>query len=73
LLPYSCSPNTFKETTMEAKPNKEQTRKILEAIAECNRYIAKEEPRPADTRPEWAKNHLAFCKQHRAKLLAKIS
>lgn len=47
---------------------KEQTRRILEAIAECDRFIAKEEPRRADLRPADMAKHLEFCKQHKAKL-----
>jgi hypothetical protein len=53
---------------MQMTLTKETTRKILEAIAECDSYIAKEEPRAADLRPEWAAKHLAFCKTHKAKL-----
>lgn len=54
----------FKETQM----TKEQTRRVLEAIAECDRYIAKEEPRIASLRPEWATKALAHAKTHKAKL-----
>lgn len=49
-----------------------EIRKINEAIAECDRYIAIEEPRHADTRPEWAKKHLEFCKKHKVKLQARL-
>jgi hypothetical protein len=47
---------------------KEQSRRILEAIAECDRYIAKEGPRAPDLRPASEAQHLEFCKQHKAKL-----
>ena len=52
---------------------KDKTRRVLEAIAECDRYIAKEEPRAADLRPEWAAKHLDFCKAHKAKLEAMLA
>jgi len=58
---------------MRMKPNKEQTRKILQAIEECDRYIAKESPRSADLRSAEIKKLLAFYIAHRAKLLAMIS
>ena len=48
--------------------NKETTRKVLEAIDECNRYIAKEEPRAADLRPVEVAKRLEFYKGHNAKL-----
>jgi hypothetical protein len=51
----------------------DQARRVREAIAECDRYIAKEGPRPADTRPADAQQHLDFCKQHRVKLLAMLA
>jgi hypothetical protein len=43
-------------------------KKVLKAIAECDRYIAKEEPRNADTRPASAVKMLAFYKAHKSKL-----
>lgn len=55
------------------KPNKEQTRKILQAIEECDRYIAKESPRAADLRPVEIQKLLEFYIAHRAKLAAMIS
>lgn len=48
--------------------NKDQTRKILEAIRECDRYIAIEEPRNPKLRPEWAQKTLDHYKAHKAKL-----
>ena len=53
--------------------SKEQTRKILEAIADCDRFIAKEEPRRADLRPADIAKHLEFCKQHKAKLVGMLA
>lgn len=47
---------------------KDQTRRILEAIADCDRFIANEEPRAADLRPAKIAQHLEFCKAHKAKL-----
>ena len=46
--------------------------RVHEAIAECDRYIAKEGPRNPDLRPEWAAKHLEFCKNHKAKLIAML-
>ena len=46
----------------------QEIRKVIEAIADCDRYIAKEEPRNPSLRPAWAVQHLEFCKQHKAKL-----
>ena len=52
---------------------KENTRRILEAIAECDRFIAKEEPRSADLRPADVAKHLEFCKAHKAKLIGMLA
>ena len=54
-------------------PNKEQTRRILQAIEECDAYIAKESPRSADLRPVEIQKLLAFYIAHRAKLAAMIA
>lgn len=51
---------------------KERSRKILEAIAECDRFIAKEEPRNPELRPADMAQHLEFCKQHKAKLVGML-
>lgn len=51
---------------------KDQTRRIIEAIAECDRFIAIEAPRAADTRPEWAAKTLAHYQAHRVKLTAML-
>lgn len=47
---------------------KETTRRVLEAIAECDRYIAKEERHSADLRPVDVAKTLAHAKSHKAKL-----
>ena len=52
---------------------KERSRKIIEAIAECDRFIAKEEPRAADLRPADMAQHLEFCKTHKAKLIGMLA
>ena len=51
----------------------EQARRIVEAIQECDRYIAIESPRSEDLRPQEIKNLLASYIAHRAKLQAMIS
>lgn len=55
---------------MEAKHTATQfeSKRIAKAIAECDRYIQKEEKRAADIRPESAEKMLAFYKAHKAKL-----
>lgn len=50
----------------------ETARKIREAIGDCNRYIAKEEPRAADLRPADVAKRLEWYKAHRAKLLGML-
>lgn len=52
--------------------SQDQTRRILEAIAECEKFIAKEEARRADIRPADVQQHLEFCIAHRVKLAAMI-
>lgn len=47
---------------------KDQTRRVLEAIADCDRFIAKEGQRNQDLRPASEAQHLEFCKAHKAKL-----
>jgi hypothetical protein len=54
-------------------PNREQTRKILQAIEECDLFIAKESPRNASLRPADVQKTLDFYIAHRAKLAAMIS
>ena len=46
----------------------EQTRRIVEAIKDCDRYIAIESPRSEDLRPQKTKELLASYIAHRAKL-----
>lgn len=48
---------------------KETSRKILQAISECDRFIAIEEKRSADLRPAKVAQHLEFCHKHKAKLI----
>lgn len=51
----------------------DKARRIRQAIAECNDFIAKEGARSADLRPADMTQHLEFCHQHRAKLLAMLN
>lgn len=44
-------------------------RKIIESIAECDRYIAREEARSADLRPPEIAQRLEWYKTHREKLI----
>lgn len=46
----------------------EAQRRIHQAIADCDRFIAKEEGRAADIRPASVQQHLDFCIAHRVKL-----
>jgi hypothetical protein len=46
----------------------EMVRRLTQTIAECDRFIAKESARPADTRPADMQQHLDFCIGHKAKL-----
>ena len=50
----------------------DMARRIRGAIEDCNRFIAKEEPRAAHLRPADVAKHLEFCKAHRAKLLGML-
>jgi hypothetical protein len=47
--------------------------RILDAIAECDRFIAVEGPRSADLRPADMSAHLEFCRRHREKLIALLA
>jgi len=49
-----------------------QINKIKSAIADCERFIAKEDPRNVALRPADAQKHLDFCKSHKAKLQAML-
>jgi hypothetical protein len=51
---------------------KETSRKILEAIRECDRFIAIESPRSADLRPADVAKTLEFYRAHKAKLLSML-
>lgn len=48
-------------------------RKIIEAIQECDRFIAKEEPRAADLRPTQVAQMLEHARQHRIKLIGMLA
>lgn len=50
----------------------EQARRVIQAIAECQRFIDLEDPRRADLRPADVQQHLDFCKQHMVKLNAML-
>jgi len=52
---------------------KDQERRVIEAIAKCDRFIEKEEKRSADLRPADVAQHLEFCKQHKVKLIAMLA
>ena len=48
-------------------------RKILDAIKDCDRFIAKEAPRDASLRPADMAQHLAYCYTHRETLLQRLA
>ena len=48
--------------------NAELTRQIQNALEQCDRYIAKEEPRNPELRPADVAQRLEFYKAHREKL-----
>lgn len=50
----------------------DQARRINQAIAECDRFIAKEGQRNPALRPASELQHLEFCKTHKAKLQAML-
>lgn len=51
---------------------KDEIRRVFDAIGECDKFIAKEGPRIPHLRPQWAAQHLEYCKRHRDKLLAML-
>jgi hypothetical protein len=51
----------------------EQRRRALQSIAECDRFIEREEGRNADLRPAETQQLLEFYKSHRAKLQARLA
>ena len=53
--------------------SQDQIRRIQQAIAECDSFIAKESARRADLRPADMQQHLDFCIAHRAKLAAMVA
>jgi hypothetical protein len=58
--------------TIKSKLTSEGRKRIASAIAECDRYIAKEAPRADDIRPAMAAQHLTYCSVHRAALRAML-
>lgn len=48
-------------------------RQILQGIAECDAFIAKEGKRAADLRPASVQQYLDFCIQHKIKLQAMLA
>lgn len=50
-----------------------KAKRIMQAIAECDAYINKEEKMSADLRPQRVVELLARYKEHRAKLLAMLA
>jgi hypothetical protein len=52
---------------------KDQERRVIEAIGDCDRFIEREEKRSADLRPADVAKHLEFCKQHKVKLIAMLA
>lgn len=52
--------------------SQDEARRVIEAIADCDKFIAKEQPRNADLRPAVVQQHLDFCIAHRAKLQAML-
>ena len=51
---------------------KDQQRRVLEAIGDCDRFIEREEKRSADLRPADVAKHLEFCKQHKVNLISML-
>ena len=51
----------------------EHTHRVLQAIKECDRYIANEQARSEDLRPQETKDLLAKYISHRAKLQAMLA
>ena len=58
-----------REMKMRIELNTEAAkRRVMDGIADCDRFIAKEEGRSADLRPANVQQHLDFCIAHKAKL-----
>lgn len=53
---------------MTSQMTEEQVRRIHSAIAECDRYIAKEGSRDPELRPAWAQKALDHAISHKIKL-----
>lgn len=52
---------------------KEHQHRILDAIADCDRFIAKEEPRRADLRPADVQKMLDHAITHRAAMIRMLA
>jgi predicted nucleic acid-binding protein len=52
--------------------SEEQSRRIIQAIQECDSFLEKEEKRNPALRPADVAQHLEFCKQHKIKLIAML-
>ena len=46
--------------------------KLKSGVNDCQRFIAREEGRSADLRPEKDQQHLNYCHSHKAELLSEI-
>lgn len=53
--------------------NADHKRKILDVIADCDRYIAREEPRNPTLRPADVAQRLEWYKAHRQKLIGMLA
>lgn len=50
-----------------------KAKRIISAIAECERFIEKEGSRAADLRPADMQQHLEYCISHRLKLIGMLA
>jgi hypothetical protein len=53
------------ELATEIRNSSDKRRRVIQALTDTIRYIEKEEPRPADTRPAQVAKTLADYKAHR--------
>lgn len=53
--------------------NADRKQRIIDSIADCDRYIAREEPRSADLRPADVAKRLEWYKAHRQKLIQMLA
>jgi len=75
LTPFGCVATVSTNATHKPEQNmtQQQISSIRSAIADCNRYIAKESARDADLRPAETAKLLDWYIAHRAKLLAMLA